>query len=374
MKVLHVESGRHLYGGALQVVFLLQGLARHAGDEHVLACPVGSAIAAAARPHAARVHELALGGDADLGSLGRLRRLIRAERPDLVHLHSRRGSDLWGGLAARLEGVPAVLSRRVDNPEPRAWAALKYRLYRRVIAISEGIRTVLLDEGLAPARVVCVHSAVDTARYRPGCADPAWLRREFGLPAEGAVLAMVAQFIPRKGHRVLLDALPSVWAAHPDTRVLLFGQGPEHAAIATEVARRGFADRVRLPGFRDDLDRVLPCVDLMVHPAAMEGLGVSLLQAAACGVPIVATRAGGIPEVVEDGLNGTLVDPGDAPALGAAIERLLGAPERRRRYGEAGRALALQRFSVDAMVAGNRAVYASVLAAAPGHAAFPREG
>ena len=361
MKVLHVESGRYLYGGALQVVFLLQGLAKRGGDEHVLACPCGSAIAAAARPHATRVHELALGGDIDVGSLGRLRRLIRAERPDLVHLHSRRGSDLWGGLAARLEGVPAVLSRRVDNPEPRAWAALKYRLYRRVIAISHGIRAVLLAEGLAPERVVCVHSAVDTARYRPGCADPGWLRREFGLPEDGAVLAMVAQFIPRKGHRVLLDALPAVWAAHPRTQVLLFGQGPEHAAIAAEVARRGFADRVRLPGFRDDLHQVLPCVDLVVHPAALEGLGVSLLQAAACGVPIVATRAGGIPEVVEDGVNGTLVAPGDAPALGAAIERLLADPALRQRYGVAGRTLAQERFSVDAMVAGNRSVYEKLL-------------
>lgn len=363
MKVLHVESGRHLYGGALQVVFLLQGLAQRAGDDHVLACPQGSAIAAAARPHARRVHELSLGGDADLGTLGRLRRLIRAERPDLVHLHSRRGSDLWGGLAARLEGVPAVLSRRVDNPEPRAWAALKYRLYRRVIAISEGIRTVLLDEGVAPQRVVCVHSAVDTARYRPGCADPGWLRREFGVPEGDTVLAMVAQFIPRKGHRVLLDALPAVWAAQPRTSVLLFGQGPEQAGIAAEVARRGWPDRVKLPGFRDDLDRVLPCVDLVVHPAAMEGLGVSLLQAAACGVPIVATRAGGIPEVVIDGRNGALVAPGDAAALGTAIVALLEAPALRRRYGEAGRALALERFSVDAMVAGNRAVYESVLEA-----------
>jgi len=371
MKVLHVESGRHLYGGALQVVFLLQGLAKRGGDEHVLACPHGSAIAAAARPHAARVHELALGGDADLGSLARLRRLIRAERPDLVHLHSRRGSDLWGGLAARLEGVPAVLSRRVDNPEPRAWVALKYRLYRRVIAISHGIRHVLLAEGLAPERVVCVHSAVDTARYRPGCADSGWLRREFRLPPGGAVLAMVAQFIPRKGHRVLLDALPAVWAEHPETRVLLFGQGPEHPAIAAEVARRGWAERVRLPGFREDLDRVLPCVDLVVHPAALEGLGVSLLQAAACGVPIVATRAGGIPEVVEDGANGTLVAPGDAAALGAAIARLLSDPALRERYGAAGRALAIERFSVDAMVAGNRAVYEAVLREAATIAAEP---
>jgi glycosyltransferase involved in cell wall biosynthesis len=359
VKSLHVESGMHLYGGALQVVFLLRGL-RALGDDAVLVCPRDSAIAAQARKHV-RVREIDMRGDADIGLLGRLRAVIREERPDVVHLHSRRGSDLWGGLAARLEGVPAVLSRRVDNPEPRAWVALKYRLYQRVIAISEGIRRVLLDEGVAPQRVVCVHSAVDTARYRPGCVKPGWLHREFGLPDDHAVLAMVAQFIPRKGHRVLLDALPSVWETHPRTSVLLFGQGPEHSAIAAEVARRGWQARVRLPGFRDDLDLVLPCVDALVHPAAMEGLGVSLLQAAACGVPIVATRAGGIPEVVVDGRNGALVEPGDAVALGAALVRLLGAPELRRCYGEAGRALALERFSLDAMVAGNRAVYHAVM-------------
>ena len=117
MKVLHVEAGKHLYGGALQVVFLLRGL-KARGVDSVLACPIGSAIAQEAAPHA-RVVEMTMKGDADLGLVGRLRRLIREIKPDVVHLHSRRGSDLWGAIAARLEGVPVVLSRRVDNPESR---------------------------------------------------------------------------------------------------------------------------------------------------------------------------------------------------------------------------------------------------------------
>ncbi|MBN4841714.1 glycosyltransferase, partial [Citrobacter braakii] len=123
---------------------------RAAGVDSVLACPPGSAIAGAATAHA-RVHELPMGGDLDLGLVGRLRRLIRAERPDLVHLHSRRGSDVLGALAARLEGVPVVLSRRVDNPESRAWVVLKYRLHDRIVTISEGIRTVLRAEGVPEA-------------------------------------------------------------------------------------------------------------------------------------------------------------------------------------------------------------------------------
>jgi glycosyltransferase involved in cell wall biosynthesis len=118
-------------------------------------------------------------------------------------------------------------------------------------------------------------------------------------------------------------------------------------------------------GFRDDLTRLLPCLDLLVHPAEREGLGVSLLQAAACGVPIVASAAGGMPEVVQD--NGYLVLPGDVPALAAAITRVLDDPQQAARMGVLGRALVERRFSVAAMVAGNLAVYRKLLG---GHAAL----
>jgi glycosyltransferase involved in cell wall biosynthesis len=359
VKTLHVEAGMHLYGGALQVVFLLQGLAAR-GDEAVLVCPRGSAIADAARPHALRVHEIEMRGDLDWQMVARLRTIIRAERPDLVHLHSRRGSDLWGGLAAQREGVPAVLSRRVDNREPRWWMRRKYRLFERVIVISDGIRRVLLDDGLSSQQVVLVHSAVDAQRYRPGREHAAWFREEFALAEDEATIAMAAQFIPRKGHRTLLAALPAVLAARPRTRVLLFGQGPEQAAIEALVREAKLDERVRFAGFRSDLDRILPNLDMLAHPAEREGLGVTLLQAAACGLPIVAGRAGGIPEVVRPGLNGELIAPGDHADLAHHLNRLLADPPLRARYGSAGRALVLSEFSVDAMVEGNRGVYEQV--------------
>jgi len=362
MKTLHVEAGTHLYGGGLQVFFLVQGLQAR-GEEAVLACPTGSAIAAQARNHGLQVREIAMGGDQDIGLIGRVRSLIRAERPDLVHLHSRRGSDVWGALAARLEGIPTVMSRRNDNPEPRGWFHLKYKLYDRVVAISEGIRQVLLDAGLAPDKVACVHSAVDTVRYRPHCDDMDWFRDEFELACDELTIAMAAQFITRKGHRTLIAALPAVLAARPRTRLLLFGQGPEMAAMQKLVQGADLQRQVLFAGFRSDLDRVLPCVDVMAHPAEMEGLGVALLQAAACGIPIVAGRAGGIPEIVRPGINGELIEPGDVGALSGHLIRLLGDAALRRRYGAAGRALTLAEFSVDAMVEGNLQVYREVCAA-----------
>lgn len=356
MKVLHVEAGRHLYGGALQVVFLLRALRELApGDEQLLTCPPGSAVGAAAA-EVARVVELPMDGDADAGIAVRLYRLIRAERPDLVHLHSRRGADLWGGLAARLAGVPVVLSRRVDNPEPRWLAALKYRLYTHVITISEAIRWVLLAEGVPASKVTCIHSAVDIERYRPGD-DRAWLLDAFHFPAEAKVIGMVAQFIPRKGHHLLLDAVPAVLARHPEARFLLFGQGPLQAEVQGRVEREGLQEVVKLPGFRDDLARILPALHLVVHPAAMEGLGVALLQAAACGVPIVAGRAGGIPEVVRHGENGWLVDPADAGDLARRIDDLLEHPDQAAAFGAAGRGLVEREFSILAMTRGNLAVY-----------------
>ena len=358
MKILHVEAGKHLYGGARQVLYIVEGLAAR-GVANLLACPAGSEMARQ-QPAGTRVVAMKMGGDGDLGMVSRLASLIRAERPDLVHLHSRRGADTWGGLAAKLAGVPCVLSRRVDNPESRLAVAIKYRLYDHVITISEGIRQVLLSEGLAADRVSCVRSAVDATPYLAPV-DRAAFCAEFGLPADALVAGVVAQLIPRKGHRYLLAALPALLALHPRLQVLIFGQGPLEAELRAEVEAAGLAGAVHFTGFRHDLPRWLGGLDLLVHPADMEGLGVSLLQASAAAVPIVTSRAGGLPEAVQDGVTGILCPPGDVAALGAAIDRLAGDPALRARYGAAGRARILAEFSIDAMVDGNLRIYRKVL-------------
>jgi glycosyltransferase involved in cell wall biosynthesis len=203
---------------------------------------------------------------------------------------------------------------------------------------------------------------VDWQRYAQPCDRTAAAVR-LGVSAGGLWIAVVAQLIERKGHRFLLRALPPLLADYPDLRVIFFGQGPLAADLAAEAQALGVAGHLTLAGFRDDLETLLPCLDLLVHPALMEGLGVSLLQAASAGVPILANRAGGIPEAVRDGENGVLVPPGDVDALGAALRGLLADPERRRALGAAGQALMAREFSIDAMVEGNLAVYRELLAA-----------
>jgi glycosyltransferase involved in cell wall biosynthesis len=358
MRVLHVEAGRHLYGGAQQVVYLLRGLAAR-GVSNQLACPRGSAITGAAGPFA-DIHAMPMGGDLDLTLVIRLRRLIRRCRPDIVHLHSRAGADLFGGLAARLTGVPAVCSRRVDNPERRWLAALKYRLHDRVIAISDGIGQVLLASGLPPEKLRVVRSAIDCGLFEPPC-ERARVCTRLGAPVHSRLLGVVAQLIPRKGHRFLINALPTLIRDFPDLCMVFFGRGPEEAALRAQVVAARLDDRVLFAGFRDDLPEILPCLELLVHPALMEGLGVALLQAACAGVPVVASAVGGIPEAVRDGVNGLLVPPGDTAALAAAIKQLLADPALAARLGQNGQRLVREEFSVETMVDGNLAVYREML-------------
>lgn len=355
---MHIESGRHLYGGAKQVSYLIEGLKKR-GVENTLLCPPGSDIAKACAPFC-RVVETKMGGDLDIGMIFRIRRAILEHRPDIVHLHSRRGADIMGALAARSTGTPVILSRRVDNPESPLWVRLKYRLYDHIITISEGIRRVLLSEGVEESRATCVHSAVDTSAYQAPC-DKAAFRALFGLDENSLTIGVIAQLIDRKGHRFLLDILPSLIEKHPNLRVIFFGKGPLKERLKETIEAKHLQKHVTLAGFREDLHRWIGCLDLVVHPALMEGLGVSLLQAAAAGVPIVAAPFGGMPEIVHDGVNGFLVDPRDEKKLTEAIERLLEDASLRRAMGEKGRALVEKNFSIDAMVEGNLAIYEKVI-------------
>ncbi|MGH8444682.1 MAG: glycosyltransferase family 4 protein, partial [Solimonas sp.] len=160
---------------------------------------------------------------------------------------------------------------------------------------------------------------------------------------------------------VLLETMPRLLQAIPTLHVLFFGKGGTQEELQQQIAAASLGERVKLAGYREDLPKLLEGLDLLAHPAFAEGLGVSLLQASANGVPIVASRAGGIPEAVRDGVNGLLVPPHDVQALGDAIIALASDDARRQAIGAAGRKLIADEFSVDVMVEGNLAVYRELL-------------
>jgi len=301
-----------------------------------------------------------MAGDLDFGFVGRFRRLVRQIEPDLIHVHSRRGADTFGGLAARRAAVPAVLSRRVDNPDLPVLGILKYRLYRRVIAISEAIHRQLLAQGLANTKLRLVRSAIDPVACQPVWSHERFLR-EFDLAVDDVPVAVVAQFIERKGHHHLFEALTQLRDAGTRIRVVLFGSGPLAARMVEEVATASLQSVVQFAGFRGDLLEFLAHFRFLIHPALREGLGVSLLEAQAAGVPVVGFRAGGVMEAVADGRTGILVRPGDSAALAAAIAELVNNPTHRHQLATAAAAWVTTEFGVADMVQGNLDVYTEVL-------------
>lgn len=361
MSVVHVETGRHLYGGALQVLYLAQGLEER-GVKSVLMVPRGSEIAAAARERWLRVEEFPFHGEADIGGLARM--AWRFSRPDVevVHLHSRRGADTLGGVAATAVRAPVVLTRRVDNREIEWIVGVKYALYRRVVAISTAVRDVLIDQGVPEDKIALVRSAVDVSKWLTP-RSRAELDREFDLPAGAPAGAMVAQFVSRKGHWVLVQALALLKSRGLTPTVVLFGRGPMRDNVAALAEATGVVAQVRFAGFRDDLHEWLGAFDFSVHPALKEGLGVAALQAGAAGIPVAGGRAGGIPEVIENEETGILCPPGDAGALARAVAKFLRDPEAARTMGMRAQERIESHFSVDAMVEGNLAVYREVIAA-----------
>ena len=349
MKVIHVECGTNLYGGALQVLYLLRGL-RERGIGSLLICPAGSAVEQAAGEAGLDTAPVKYRGELDpsllLSLLGHLRSGTGVR---ILHAHSRRGADTWASAAARITGVPLIITRRVDNLESRTAARFKYGRAAAVVAISRAIAEILAGQGVEQEKIRLIYSAVDTSLYRPG-GDRSALQEELSLPAHAKLVGMVSQFIPRKGHDVMLECIRNMVSEVPDARFLFFGKGSLKEKIGNMAAEMGIGDACRFCGFREDLPALLPSLDLLVHPAVMEGLGVSLLQASACGVPIVAAKAGGIPEVVIQGKTGVLVPPGDPQALARAVIRLLKEREEAERMGRAGRRMVEQRFSIDRMV------------------------
>ncbi|MEO7387097.1 MAG: glycosyltransferase family 4 protein [Gammaproteobacteria bacterium] len=365
MKTLHLEAGRHLYGGPRQVLLLLDGLKKR-GIDATLACATGSAIAAAAEDAGHNVITHELGGDLDISAVTFLTRTVQQLKPDLLHAHSRRGADFFGGLAATRARVPAILTRRVDNPDTPLIGTLKYLAYDRVVAISDAIHNQLAGQGVPAAKLRTIRSSIDAA-----ACQPTWTRdqllAEFSLEPSDQLVAVVAQLIPRKGHALLLEAWPLVRQRCPNARLLVFGAGPLDAELRARADEHAATEgSVTFAGFRPDLRQFLGRVDLLVHPAVREGLGVSLLEAQAAGVPVVALAAGGVPEAVSDAVTGLLVPPGDPPMLGEALAdavvTLLNDAELRHQFGVAATARIRADFSPDRMTDDYINLYREVLA------------
>jgi glycosyltransferase involved in cell wall biosynthesis len=364
--VLHVTTGRAWRGGERQVLGLLRGLSAR-GVRQALVCTRGGAMEARARAEGFEVHALPIVNEVDLVTVGRVAALLRRGRHAILHLHTSQAHGL-GAMAARLLGARRpriVVTRRVDYSIYRhgflGLDRLKYAPGADlVLCVSERVRDVLRADGVPADRLRVVRSGLDLRRTEGAGAARDAVRREWGVPADAPLVGSVGQLVGHKAHCDLVAALPAVRATFPDLRAVIVGEGEERGALEEQARRLGVADLLRLPGYRDDALACLAAMDLFCFPSREEGLGTSVLEALAMERPVVATRAGGIPEMIRDGEHGLLVPPGDPPALAAAMTRLLGDPELGRRLALAGRARVASEFSIERTVEETLAAYAGL--------------
>ena len=335
---------------------------RRRGDEPHLAAPSDSAIHARALAEGFPVHAVAMRGTWDLSAAFALARLHRSLRPDVVHWHAARAHAL-GAIASILSPGPArILSRRVDflvrrSPGSRLLYALPIDA---IAAISGGVRDALVQSGVDPARVSVIPSGIDLMPFEEPF-DRLECRARLGVADDEVLAIQVAALAPHKSQTTLLRAVALLRSRNPRLRVWIAGEGPLRTVLEREHAALGLGESVRFLGFRDDVVDLLRAADLFVISSYLEGLGTSILDAMAAGLPVVGTRVGGIPEAVAHGTTGTLVPPNDPLALSEALSALAANPDLRRRMGEAGR-IRVREFSAENTEERTRDLYVAVLA------------
>lgn len=360
MNILHTESSTGWGGQENRTLNELIALCER-GHEPLLACPPQARLGARAREAGFAVHDIQMRGALDLPAVFALRRLMCERQIAVVNTHSGRDAQL-AGLAARSLGrhrPRIVRTRHLALPISSPFTYT--RLADHVVTVSRFVGDYLVLAGVPAGRITAVPTGIDLSRYQSE--GPGTLRAELGLPDAALLVGTVAILRRKKGHAELLEAVPAVLARFPQAHFVFAGDGPQHENLSRRIAELGLERNVHLLGLRRDVVNVLASLDLFVLPTHQEALGTAFIEAAAMGLPVVATCVDGVPEVVQEDITGLLVPVGDAAALARAINTLLADPARRQAMGEAARATVATRFSRDAMIDGMLAVYAKVLGA-----------
>jgi glycosyltransferase involved in cell wall biosynthesis len=356
LKILHIDPERGWGGGEAQVLGLLSYLAAQGHRNDLLTDPNGK-LWECCRNLGVRTLPLVMRNDVDLRAVWRVRRLIGRAGYDIVHLHTKRAHALAVWLPHGTGTPRYVVTRRMDYPEKNN-CRTRY-LYNRcvdgVVAISRPILELLADAGVDGAKVRLIHSGIDVARFSPGAGNAA--------PEHVPTIGTVAVLETRKGHRFLLEAMARLRARGVKLRCLLAGDGSERKGLEQMVAKLGLEGQVDFQGFVADTPALLASIDIFVLPSVHEGLGVAALEAMAAGKAVVASRVGGLAELISDGDTGLLVPPEDSDVLSDAIAELINDPNRARAMGQRAAAHVRKYFTMERMAAGNEAYYYELLEA-----------
>ena len=331
LHILMLTSETTWRGGETQIDLLMRGLSER-GHGVTLAAPPGSSIAdwaASGIP----VTPLTISGGFDVAAAFRLRRILQRDRYDIVHSHSSHAHSIAFLATLGWDNRPRlVVSRRVAFPiSNNPLSRMKYASGAdRYIAISAGVREVLVMGGVPREKIEIISSGVDLSKY--AALKPSnQLRRELAIPDEAPLIGTIGALVPNKAHTDFIRASQSILRHFPDAYFMIVGEGPLQQQLRSLARDLQLQDRMIFTGFREDPIALLSLCDCFVISSILEGLCTSIMDAQLAGVPVVATRSGGIPDLVTDGETGLLVAPRQPEQLAAAVMRMLAEPDLRSR-------------------------------------------
>jgi glycosyltransferase involved in cell wall biosynthesis len=358
MRSVHIDTARTWRGGQNQVLLTVTGLSESGHQAVLVAHEAGELRRRASE--GLRFVGFSPRSEFDVHAAWQLAKIFGDLQPDVAHAHDPMAVSLTAMALQMKTGVVepplVVASRRVDfHLKRHAFSKWKYGHVDVFIAASDLIRTILIDDGITPDRIEVVYDGVNVAAIDKQPIVDA--HAAFWLPTGAPLVGNVAALAPHKGQRHLVAAAARVVRELPDTRFLIVGEGELREVLERQIKDLGLDRHVVLAGFRADALSLMKSFDVFVMSSLTEGLGSAILEAMAASRPVVATRAGGIPEVVRDNATGLIVPPHDEPALASAIVRLLQDPALRDRFGQAGRQRVVDEFSVERLVHGTASVY-----------------
>ncbi len=350
LKILHIDPERAWGGGESQVIGLLSYLSLRGHQNHLLCHPEGLLVREAER-RGITTFSLTIRNDLDLRPVFSLRRLIRRQEYDIVHFHTKRAHALSLGLERVHPWVKRVVTRRMDYSVRRNWYS--HYLYNRqvdgVVAISQKIAGLLVEGGVRSEKIRVIHSGIDPAPFQKV--------QEAGSKSGLPVVGIVAVLEKRKGHRFLLEAAALLKQQGRRLTYRFAGDGSQREQLRKIALGLGLQEEVVFVGFVSDIPSFLSTIDIFVLPSLYEGLGVAVLEAMAAGKPVVATRVGGLPELLDDPVTGLLVPPRDSWALARSISQLLSQRDLAQGLGGKAREHVQQHFTMEQMAKRNEDYY-----------------
>lgn len=361
LTILHLSSEKVWRGGEQQIAYLIDELSKR-GIRSIVAARRGSAFEQYCVKQNIVCYPLAFSNAIDLKTAWQIRDICKNENVDIVHMHSSKSHSvaIWSTLFGNK--TPLILSRRVNfkvSQSPLTKWKYNHPSIRKVICVSNIINRSMKEFLSTPEKVVTIHSGIDINKFNLAPSENI-LRKEFKLNSASPIIGSVAALDSSKDHFTFIDAVQLTKSRFPNIVGVIVGDGPLRHELTQYVAIKGLQENVILTGYRTDVVNLIPAFDIFMMTSREEGLGTSVLDAFAAGVPVVATRAGGIPEMVISGETGFLSGIGDAVDISCHLINLLTQPELKRKI-IANATIKLNEFSKEKMASETLSVYRQVM-------------